>query len=145
MDFWDWANEGSLNEYTSGLEQKWIFKNWFLNQLKYLFFCFVIFGIPIIIYFFVKWDPIIKYNKDGPTSLGPWVVLILYWIGLSYTWKRHRVRQKLNTLLDILIYKDKKELDILIENAKKQNIINQEKKEVLKEIGEDRIRWFDIK
>ena len=48
---------------------------------------FVLFVVPIIIYLFVKWDPSISIRHGEPITLGVWVILVFYWIGLFFIYK----------------------------------------------------------
>ncbi len=66
---------------------------------------FLLFGMPIILYFFIKWDPFILRDKDGePITLGFWLVAILYWVALffihKYKSETKLKREQLKRLLD---------------------------------------------
>ena len=63
-------------------------KDKIMEALKYLGFIFLIFGVPVILYLVIKWDPIIgKYGDGEPLTLGYVIIFIFYWITLFLIYK----------------------------------------------------------
>lgn len=64
-------------------------KDW----LEILGFGFLVFGVPMIIYFLVKWDPIIYREEEDGLSLGFLLTTGMWWVCL-YFFNKHRTEEK---------------------------------------------------
>ncbi|MDD3066225.1 MAG: hypothetical protein PHO48_00090 [Candidatus Gracilibacteria bacterium] len=54
----------------------------------YILSCFVIFGIPTLLYLFIVWNPYIGRNSDGEIiDLRIFVLAFVYWIMLFLIYK----------------------------------------------------------
>lgn len=71
---------------------------------------FVFLVVPLLAYSLIKWDPII--GVEGP-SLGVWIVLGAYWLGLffihKYQTEAKNRRRQLKRLLDGVMNKEERE------------------------------------
>ncbi|MFA6099172.1 MAG: hypothetical protein WC808_06585 [Patescibacteria group bacterium] len=131
MAFWDWLTKDY--EYTGER----------FGYSKRIFVAIVVFLIiPILLYFLIIKDPIIRIDENGELmKLGVYLVIGLYWAGAYLTYKRHQAKMKLNRLLDKLL--DEEEANRLFEAAKKRRRILREEKFSSKK-GEKRSEWFGI-
>lgn len=133
------------------MKTDWNFYNWMHGDIKgkhyyrYIIFIIVFFLIPVLLYFFVKWDPIIGLNEDGEPNqmVGMFTIIGLYWGGAYFLYKRDEIKNKLNCLLDKLLSKDDEEFKEFIEIAKRRRKDIKENKLEL-ETGEGRLHWFNI-
>jgi len=131
-NFWDWIS----GNYVQG-ERFWYGKRLIIGFVIFLL-------IPMLIYMFVKWDPIIGFDEDGePKQLGLWVIIGLYWVGAYFAYKRDEARRRLNRLLDKLLNKDEEEFNNFFEIAKRRRKGIKEDDYYWEE-GENRLKWFDI-
>lgn len=67
------------------------------SSFKYIGFCLYIFGVPIFLYLFAKWDPFVGLDEYGdPILLGAWPIVIVYWIliFLVHKYKTNQDRYK---------------------------------------------------
>jgi hypothetical protein len=81
--FWDWITADDTGE-----------KFWYAKKITAGVVVFLI--IPILIYFVVKWDPVIGIDEDGePTQLGVFIIMALYWIIAYFSYRRHLDKLKL--------------------------------------------------
>lgn len=137
-DFWDWING---NDDENEGKRFWYAKRLIVGII-------VFFLIPILIYFVVKWDPVIGLNEDGELNqLGMFIIIGLYWGGAYFVYKRDEAKRRLNCLLDKLLNEDKEEFKHLFEIAKERrediredSFLGKERREE----GENRVRWFGI-
>ncbi len=61
---------------------------------EYIKGVFWIFGVPILLYLLIIWDPVLGKNEDGePNRLGYWFVVIPYLIALFFI---HKYRSEKN-------------------------------------------------
>ncbi len=131
MNFWDWINAPDDGE-----------RFWFAKRAIVGFVVF--FLIPILIYFVVKWDPVIGLNEDGePNQLGVYIIIGLYWVSAYFVYKRHEAKSRLNCLLDKLLKEDEEEFKHLFEIAKRRREDIREDN-FWREEGENRVKWFGI-
>jgi len=133
-NFWDWISGNDADD-----------RERFGDAKRTIVGIIVFLLIPILIYFFVKWDPVIGLNEDGEPNqvVGIYVILGLYWGGAYFAYKRDETRRRLNCLLDKLLSQDEEEFNNLFEIAKKRRKDTKEDKFEL-EAGEKRLQWFDI-
>ena len=131
MNFWDW-----ITAYDDG-ERFWFAKRVIVGLV-------VFFLIPILIYFVVKWDPVIGLNEEGePNQLGVYIIIGLYWVSAYFAYKRHEAKSRLNCLLDKLLNEDEEEFKHLFEIAKRRREDIREDR-FLRQEGENRVKWFNI-
>ncbi len=80
-----------------------------LTQIEYIGFVFYIFGVPIILYFFAKWDPFISYDEYGdPIKLGAWPIIIVYWVLIYLVHKYNNERKSFKHTLEWVLEVDRK-------------------------------------
>lgn len=131
MSFWDWLNKNYESE--GG-------RFGYAKQITVGFIVFLL--VPILLYFFITWDPMIGVDEDGESlKLGFYLVIGFYWLGAYFAYKRHEARVRLNKLLDKLL--DVEEADKVFEIAKRRQQDFKEER-ILTEEGEERVRWFGI-
>ena len=136
MDFWDWINKTEDRNTT---------RFWRLKEnFRYFVGVVVIFVVPILIYFLIKWDPVIGIDEEGePVTFGSLMVVCLYWFGLYISYKRHEAKTRLNQLLDKLL--NDEEADYLFREAERmREILKKENPPFFPEKGENRVRYFGI-
>jgi len=134
------------------MKTDWNFYDWMhgdvegKNYYRYIIFIIVFFLIPGLLYFVVKWDPIMGLNEDGEPNqmVGMFVIVGLYWGVAYFLYKRDETKNKLNCLLDKLLSKDDEEFKEFIEIAKRRRKDIKENKLEL-ETGEGRLQWFNIR
>jgi hypothetical protein len=81
--FWDWITADDTGE------RFWYAKRLIVGVVVFLF-------IPILIYFVVKWDPVIGIDEEGePTQLGVYIIIALYWVIAYFSYRRHLDKLKL--------------------------------------------------
>lgn len=82
-NFWDWITADDSGE------RFWYAKRIIVGVVVFLL-------IPILIYFVVKWDPVIGIDEDGePTQLGVYIIIALYWAIAYFSYRRHLDKLKL--------------------------------------------------
>jgi len=64
-----------------------------------LWAAFLVFGIPLIIYYFIKWNPVIGDSY----TLGEFIVFILYYIFVFLIWKYRTTKRELKFYIEKLI------------------------------------------
>jgi hypothetical protein len=135
MSFWDWFSK----DYEYGKEKFGYSKRIFAG-------IFLLFVVPILIYLLLTWD-FINYRNGEQTMMGAYIVLVLYWIGLYFVYKRGEAKRRLNQLLNKFLYGDDKEFEHLLEILRKRRKIIKEENlvTIMDEQDEDRVKWFGIK
>lgn len=76
------------------------------SGIKYIGFCIYIFGVPIFLYFFARWDPFVGLDDAGdPILLGAWPIIFVYWVLIflvhKYNDERKRYRYALEKILSL--------------------------------------------
>ena len=86
MGFWRYFSEGP-----EGPETRW-------KTAKLITAAVIVFLIvPILLYYLIKWDPVIYVSEDGdPSTLGFLAVLGLYWVGAYFAYKGWKAERRLN-------------------------------------------------
>jgi len=75
--------------------------------IKYLGFCIYIFGVPMLLYFFAKWDPFIGLDDTGdPILLGAWPIILVYWILIFLVHKYNDERKRYKYALEKILLLD---------------------------------------
>ena len=94
------------------MTKNWLKENWerkLLRWVDYIGFVFYIFGVPIILYLFAKWDPFISYDEYGdPNKLGVWLIAIVYWVLIFLVYKYNNERKSFKHTLEWILEVDRK-------------------------------------
>lgn len=131
MGFWDWFSRGP--ERPEGRFGS-------AKSVTVIVTVFVL--VPLLLYYLIKWDPVIGVSEDGePATLGFWLVIGLYWACAYFSYKGYGLKKRLNRLLDMLL--DDEEADHLFKTAKSQRKTLKEDR-FSSEEGESRGRWFGV-
>lgn len=75
------------------LEHKDIPKNIIERVCLYFYLFFLYIGIPTIIFYLIKWDPVVDYNEDG-LNKPLIIILVLVWIPFLYNFRKNRLLVK---------------------------------------------------
>lgn len=79
-----------------------------LFGIKYIGFCFYIFGIPIALYLFAKWDPFVGFDEYGDViTLGLYPIIITYWILIFLAYKYNDERKRYKHALEKILRLDR--------------------------------------
>lgn len=74
------------------------------SGIKYLGFCIYIFGVPIFLYFFAKWDPFVGLDDSGdPIFLGVWPIVLVYWVLIFLVYKYNDERKRYKYALEKIL------------------------------------------
>lgn len=77
------------------------------SVIKNAGFCLYIFGIPMLLYFFAKWDPFISFDESGtPITLGIWPITIVYWVLIFLVYKYNDERKRYKYALEKILRLD---------------------------------------
>ena len=75
--------------------------------IKYLGFCVYVFGVPIFLYFFAKWDPFVGFDNVGdPILLGAWPIILVYWVLIFLVHKYNDERKRYKYALEKILLLD---------------------------------------
>lgn len=78
------------------------------SGIKYLSFLACIFGVPISLYLFAKWDPFIGLDDEGsPKFLGVWPITIVYWVLIFLVYKYNDERKRYKYALEKILVLDR--------------------------------------
>ena len=78
------------------------------SGIKYLGFCAYIFGVPMLLYFFAKWDPFLGLDDEGsPKFLGVWPITIVYWVLIFLVYKYNDERKRYKYALEKILLLDR--------------------------------------
>ena len=77
------------------------------SATKYAAICLYIFGVPIFLYLFAKWDPFVGFDEAGdPILLGAWPIILVYWILIFLVYKYNDERKRYKESLEKLLLLD---------------------------------------
>lgn len=78
------------------------------SGIKYASFCFYIFGVPVALYLFAKWDPSLTSDEYGtPITLGYWPITITYWILIFLVYKYNDEQKRYKYTLEKILRLDR--------------------------------------
>ncbi len=66
-------------------------KNNFEEKIKYLLFCLIIFVPPVLLYFFIKWDPVLHDSEGETMPISLYFLILVYWTAIFLI---HRYRER---------------------------------------------------